>query len=187
MRISKKHFRRDLLEQVGTALEWDVEGALRPLIHAAAIFGCACEAKVMPELTVLYDGACGLCRASVARVRRIDRGSRIELLDLHEPSVATRFPQVNREEAMRLMQAVDPGGNVYSGVDAWARIGLTLPGWKLLAWLLLVPGIRFAAGQIYSWIARNRYRWNRELCADGSCAVHTGPSHPDSEHSRPHN
>ena len=62
----------------------------------------------MPELTVLYDGACGLCRASVARVRRIDRGGRIELLDLYEPSVAARFPQVNREEAMRLMQAVDP-------------------------------------------------------------------------------
>jgi len=141
----------------------------------------------MPELTVLYDGACGLCRASVARVRRIDRGGRIELLDLHQPSVAARFPQVNREEAMRLMQAVDSGGKVYSSVDAWAHIGLTLPGWKLLSWLLLVPGIRFAAGQIYSWIARNRYRWNRELCADGSCAVHTGPSHPDSEHIHPHN
>ena len=141
----------------------------------------------MPELTVLYDGACGLCRSSVARVRRIDRGSRIELLDLHEPSAASRFPQVNQEEAMRLMQAVDPRGKVYSGVDAWARIGLILPGWKLLAWLLLVPGIHFAAGQTYSWVARNRYRWNRELCSDGSCALHTRSSHPNSEHPHSHN
>jgi predicted DCC family thiol-disulfide oxidoreductase YuxK len=140
----------------------------------------------MPDLTVLYDGDCGLCRASVARVRRIDPGGRIELLDLHEPSLAARFPQMNREEAMRLMQAVDSRGKVYSGVDAWARIGLTLPGWKLLAWLLLVPGIHFVAGQIYSWIARNRYRWNRELCADGSCAVHTGPSRTGSEHPPTH-
>jgi|SRR5579863_2294293 len=133
----------------------------------------------MAGLTVLYDGNCGLCRASVARLRRIDRGGRIELLDLHDPSVSARFPQVNREEALRLMQAVDPAGNVYSGVDAWARVGLALPGWKFIAWPLLVPGIHFGATKIYMWVARNRYRWNRELCADGSCAVHTGSSEPE--------
>jgi predicted DCC family thiol-disulfide oxidoreductase YuxK len=124
------------------------------------------------ELTVLYDGTCALCRASVARVRRIDPRGRIELMDLHDDGVRARFPQVNLDEAMRLMQAVDRNGRVYSGVDGWARIGLALPGWNLLAWLLLVPGIRFVAQRIYAWIARNRYRWNRELCADGSCALH---------------
>ncbi|MGC1415487.1 MAG: DUF393 domain-containing protein [Candidatus Acidiferrum sp.] len=126
----------------------------------------------MAKLTVLYDGACNLCRASVARVRRMDRRGRIELLDLHDASVPARFPQVNIEEAMRLMQAVDPAGHVYSGADAWARIGLTLPGWKLIAWLLLVPGIHFIAQHLYGWIARNRYRWNRELCEDGTCSLH---------------
>lgn len=134
----------------------------------------------MAELTVLYDGACGLCRASVARVRRIDPGGRIELVDLHDVSVAARFPQVDSEKAMRLMQAVDPSGRVYSGVDAWARVGLALPGWNLVAWLLLVPGIHFVTQGIYAWVARNRYRWNREACADGSCAVHLGePRTPD--------
>jgi predicted DCC family thiol-disulfide oxidoreductase YuxK len=73
---------------------------------------------------------------------------------------------------MRLMQAVDPAGRVYSGADAWARIGMALRGWKLLAWLLLVPGIHFLARHLYAWIARNRYRWNRELCDDGTCALH---------------
>jgi predicted DCC family thiol-disulfide oxidoreductase YuxK len=128
--------------------------------------------RIVAELTVLYDGACGLCRASVARVRRLDPRGLVELLDLHDTSVSTRFPQVNLEEAMRLMQAVDPNGRVYSGVDAWARIGLALPGWKLLAWLLRVPGIHFVAQRFYGWVARNRYRWNRELCADGTCALH---------------
>jgi len=124
------------------------------------------------ELTVLYDGACKLCRAGVARVRRMDSRSRIELLDLHDASVAARFPQVNIDDAMRLMQAVDPGGRVYSGADAWARIGLALPGWKLIAWLLLVPGIHFLAQHLYAWVARNRYRWNRDVCEDGTCALH---------------
>lgn len=126
----------------------------------------------MAELTVLYDGACNLCRASVLRVRRMDPRARIDLLDLHDASVAARFPQVNIDEAMRLMQAVDPRGHVYSGADAWARIGLALPGWKSIAWLLLVPGIHFIAQRVYAWIARNRYRWNREACEDGTCALH---------------
>lgn len=127
-----------------------------------------------PKLTVLYDGNCGLCRASVARLRRMDRGSRIAQLDLHDPEATTRFPQIDREEAMRLMQAVDSRGRVFSGADAWARIGLALPGWNLVAWLLFVPGIHGVASLVYGWIARNRYRWNKSLCADGSCDVHTG-------------
>jgi predicted DCC family thiol-disulfide oxidoreductase YuxK len=126
----------------------------------------------MAELTVLFDGACPLCRASAERVRRSDSAGRIELVDLHDPGVPARFPEINTGEAMRLMQAVDAHGRIYSGVDAWARIGLRLPGWKWLAWLLLLPGIHQVAAAMYGWVARNRYRWNRETCADGSCALH---------------
>jgi len=71
----------------------------------------------MPDLTVLYDGSCSLCRASVARLRRFDLHRRIELLDLHDPTAQTRFPQIDREAAMRWMQAVDPQGHVWSGAE----------------------------------------------------------------------
>jgi len=70
------------------------------------------------------------------------------------------------------MLAVDSQGRIYSGADAWARIGLLLPGWKFVAWILLVPGIHLLATNIYAWIARNRYRWNRTICNDDSCSVH---------------
>jgi predicted DCC family thiol-disulfide oxidoreductase YuxK len=126
----------------------------------------------MPDLTVLYDGSCSLCRGSVERVRPFDTRARIEFLDLHDPSVASRFPQVDPEAALRLMQAVDTDGRVWGGVEAWARIGRLLPGWKLIAWMLLVPGVRHLAARTYGWMARNRYRWNRAACADGTCAVH---------------
>ena len=126
----------------------------------------------MTDLTVLFDGSCNLCRGSAARVKRFDRANRIEFLDVNDPVSLQRFPQVNHEEALRWMQAVDSNGNVFGGSDAWARIGSRLPGWKLIAWVLLVPGIRWFAGKFYAWIARNRYRWNRELCEDGTCRVH---------------
>jgi predicted DCC family thiol-disulfide oxidoreductase YuxK len=125
-----------------------------------------------PQLTVLFDGSCSLCRASVARVRLFDRRGRIEFLSLHDPSAMHRFPSIDREEAMRSMQAVDKQLRVYTGADAWAQIGLRLPGWNLLAWILLVPGVRWMARLIYGWVARNRYRWNRGVCADGSCTLH---------------
>lgn len=126
----------------------------------------------MAALTILYDGNCAICRASADRVRRHDSGARIALVDLHDPAVPARFPQIDRAVALRLMQAVDDRGRVYSGVDAWSAIGMALPGWRLPGRLLQVPGIHAVAGWVYGWIARNRYRWNREACADGSCDFH---------------
>src|SRR5260370_37415108 len=99
----------------------------------------------MADVAVLFDGSCNLCRASAARVRRLDRANRLEFLDVNDPAALERFPQVNREEALVWMQVVDLNGKVSSGSDAWARIGGRLPGWKLVAWSLLVPGIRWLA------------------------------------------
>jgi len=130
------------------------------------------ERVSMAHLTVLFDGTCNLCRGSAERARRFDKAQRIEFLDLHNPAVQERFPQVNREEALRLMQAVDANGKVFSGSDAWAQIGGLLPGWKFVAWILLIPGIRWIARRVYGWIARNRYRWNRAVCDDGTCSPH---------------
>jgi predicted DCC family thiol-disulfide oxidoreductase YuxK len=143
---------------------------------SASAHGPAPEAAPVAELTVLYDGNCALCRASAERLRRHDRGHRIELLDLHDPSVPSRFPQVDHEKALRLMQAVDGDGRVSSGIDAWAEVAQTLPGWRVAAWVLHTPGVHALAGWVYAWVARNRYRWNREACADGSCALHGHPS-----------
>jgi predicted DCC family thiol-disulfide oxidoreductase YuxK len=128
----------------------------------------------VPDLTVLFDGDCALCRTSAAQVRRFDLRGRIELAELDDPSLSERFPQVDRQEAMKWMLAVDREGRIHSGADAWARIGMLLPGWNLLAWVLLVPGVHWLATKAYAWIARNRYRWNRAACADGACRVHSG-------------
>lgn len=130
------------------------------------------NSSTSPGLFVFYDGSCSLCRASIAPVQRLDTRHRIEFLDLHNPSAQQRFPQIDRELAMRWMQAIDSRGRISSGADAWARIGLLLPGWCYLSWILLVPGIRWFAAKIYAWIGRNRYRWNRDVCSDGTCSLH---------------
>src|SRR6201998_1605184 len=112
----------------------------------------------MTELTVLYDGSCSLCRGSVARLRRFYTHGRIELLSLHDPSAQQRFPQIDREVSLRWMQAVDARGRVSGGVDAWARIGQLLPGWNLLAWLLLIPGLHWLPAKTLPRLVTNRSR-----------------------------
>ena len=134
------------------------------------------EMNSTPQFTVLFDGNCSLCRASVKRVELFNRAGRVEFLDVHDPQALLRFPQIDKAEAMRSMQAISHSGNdegrVYTGAEAWAHIGMVLPGWKLIAWILLLPGVQVLARRIYGWIARNRYRWNRKACEDGTCSVH---------------
>lgn len=127
----------------------------------------------MAHLTVLYDGQCALCRASVARAQRFSRDDAIEFLDLHAPEAATRFPQVDRAQAMAAMTVVDPRGRTFGGVDAWIQITSLFPGWRAAGFLLRVPGIHFLAARVYAWIARNRYRWNRDACSGASCSLHS--------------
>lgn len=123
-------------------------------------------------VSVLFDGQCALCRASADRLRRADRRHALALLDLNDPAVLGRFPQVDPARARALMQAVDAQGRVFSGVDAWILAARELPRWRWLPPLLRLPGVHGFAARVYAWVARNRYRWNRAQCADGSCRLH---------------
>lgn len=122
-----------------------------------------------PGLVVLYDGQCRLCSGTAGRLRRLDRHQHLELIDLHDPGVAQRFPGMDLDRALQEIQAVDARGRVYSGVDAFARIGALLPGWRWVAWLPRLPGLHAIAVLTYRWVARNRYRWNRNACPEGTC------------------
>lgn len=124
-------------------------------------------------LTVLYDAECQLCRGAAARLRRLDRWNQIELIPVQDDSVPRRFPALDRQRALTAMAAIDARGIVF-GVDAYARIGALLPRWRRVAWLLRVPGLHALAAAAYSAVARNRYRWNREACADTACRRHAG-------------
>ena len=123
------------------------------------------------RLVVLYDGECRLCSGTAARLRRLDRHGRLDLIDLHRADIPTRFPHLDRRRAMQAIQAVDAGGRSFSGVDAFARIGARLPGWRWVAWLLRVPVVHGIAAIMYRWVARNRSRWNRDACPEGTCRI----------------
>lgn len=129
------------------------------------------------ELVALFDGDCGLCTATLRFIEARDDSGRIECGDLRNPSTAERFPSFTAEAVRAQLHAVDSGGTLYVGIDAVRECGRRLPRYRLVAWVLGVPGIRFVAQRVYMLIAKNRLLLNPFLpattpaCEGDNCAV----------------
>jgi predicted DCC family thiol-disulfide oxidoreductase YuxK len=122
------------------------------------------------ELMVLFDGACGLCRPTVAVLRRLDLRHRVEFLDVHGDwsAIAGRFPTLSQEQCLTEMHGIDPKGRVYVGFDTYRALGRVLPlGWIVLP-LLYLPPVPWLGRRIYRAIAAGRHRT--------ACALPLGPA-----------
>jgi predicted DCC family thiol-disulfide oxidoreductase YuxK len=130
--------------------------------------------------TVLFDGVCNLCNATVRFIIRRDREDRFRFAPLQGPAAQALLERVGegtpgtrsghrvfedeRHEGPTSIVLVE-GSRVFRRSAAALRIALHLSGaWPLLYALILVP--RFARDAAYDFIARHRYRWfgRRDAC-----------------------
>lgn len=129
--------------------------------------------------TVLFDGICNLCNATVRFVIERDREDRFRFAPLQGPAAQALLERVG--EGRRGRGGPPPaspegrggpasivlveGSKVYRRSAAALRIARHLGGaWPLLYAMILVPSfIRDAA---YDVVARHRYRWfgKRDAC-----------------------
>ena len=105
--------------------------------------------------TLVYDGDCGFCRATVRWALARDHRGRIDARPFQEPGVLARTG-IPREEAERAAYLVAPDGRTWRGADAAARTLRLLPGWSALGRILELPGVRRLARIAYRWIAAHR-------------------------------
>lgn len=117
---------------------------------------------------VVYDGDCPFCRGQIERLRRLDRATRFECVPRQQPGLEARFPALADGDFRTGMRIVLPGGRIRVGADAVYEIARRLPGWRCVAWVYRVPGLRAIFRGVYAWIARNRFRL-AAACDDGSC------------------
>ena len=77
------------------------------------------------DMRVIYDGACGLCRPTVAVLRRLDLRRRVEFLDVHRdwPAIQERFPQLSREACLTDMHGIDRANRLFAGLRHLPRTG----------------------------------------------------------------
>lgn len=95
-----------------------------------------------PALTVLYDGACPLCRREISVYQNLkphQPGQSLKFLDVSQPESA--LPEGGaRSEYLARFHVQRANGQVLSGAAAFVALWATLPGWRYLAWAARLPG-----------------------------------------------
>ncbi|MEX2016077.1 MAG: DUF393 domain-containing protein, partial [Candidatus Hydrogenedentales bacterium] len=115
------------------------------------------KSGVRPQLVLIYDGECPLCRRAVDWIRVRDSANAFEFLPCQAPEREARFPAMSQAQCLEAMQLALPDGRVLAGADALPAILERLRGWRALSKVLRLPGIRHLSPFIYRQIAKNRH------------------------------
>jgi predicted DCC family thiol-disulfide oxidoreductase YuxK len=112
---------------------------------------------------LLYDGACGMCRGTVAVLTRADLLGHVELVDVTRTiDLDRRFPELSAEDCIEQMWLVAPDGTRFGGFDAYRRLSRLIPLMWPLAPIFNFPGVRPAGHRAYAFVAARRAH---ALCA----------------------
>jgi predicted DCC family thiol-disulfide oxidoreductase YuxK len=108
--------------------------------------------QCIAALTVLYDGACPLCRREIAVYRELkplQPGLTVSFTDIS--NAAEPLPLgTTREQLMARFHVQGRDGELLSGAQAFLALWAALPGWRWLALVGRFPGV--------SWVMERMYR-----------------------------
>jgi predicted DCC family thiol-disulfide oxidoreductase YuxK len=114
---------------------------------------------------ILFDGVCNLCNAAVQWVIERDRRGVFRFGALQSEAGRAALRGAGTAEDLPGSIVLIDGAGTHTGSDAALRIARELGfPWSLAAVARAVP--RPLRDGVYSWVARNRYRWfgRRESC-----------------------
>lgn len=100
-------------------------------------------------LTVLYDGACPLCRREISVYQGLPASQPLCFADVSDPALPLP-PGTTREQLMVRFHVQDREGRLLSGAEAFLALWAALPGWRWLARLGRLPGL--------AWLMERAYR-----------------------------
>lgn len=99
-------------------------------------------------LTVLYDGACPLCRREISVYRGLPASQPVCFADVSDATTALP-PGSTRAQLMARFHVQAADGRLLSGAQAFLALWATLPGWRWLASLGRIPGVAWAMERAY--------------------------------------
>jgi predicted DCC family thiol-disulfide oxidoreductase YuxK len=118
-----------------------------------------------PPLTVLYDGACPLCRREIDVYRSLRPNTPVCFADVSDP--ASQLPSdTTREQLLARFHVRGSDGQLLSGAQAFLALCAALPGWRWLARFGRVPGATWTMERAYRYFLRWRpvlQRWASRL------------------------
>ena len=110
-----------------------------------------------PSLTVLYDGACPLCRREIGLYRGLDALQPVTWCDVNAPHVPLP-PGGDKNAYLARVHVQQADGTVLSGAAAFVALWSVLPGWRWLGRLGRLPGMMPLMEAAYSLFLRLRPR-----------------------------
>ncbi|MCU0963962.1 MAG: DUF393 domain-containing protein [Burkholderiaceae bacterium] len=111
--------------------------------------------KAAPALTVLYDGACPLCRREIGLYRGLPSSTPVCFADVSD--AAQPLPSgTTREQLLARFHVRAADGRLLSGAQAFLALWDTLPGWRWLARIGRLPGVAWLMERVYRLFLRLR-------------------------------
>jgi predicted DCC family thiol-disulfide oxidoreductase YuxK len=101
------------------------------------------------ELTVFYDGACPLCRSEIGVYRNCNGAERVAFVDVATADAGNVALGLDKTAALARFHVQTADGQLHSGAAGFAQLWLTLPGWRWLGRITMLPGIRTIAEVAY--------------------------------------
>ena len=114
-----------------------------------------------PALTVLYDGACPLCRREIGIYRGLRPNTPVCFSDVSDAAQPLP-PGTTREQLLARFHVRSHDGQLLSGAQAFLALWAALPGWRWLALAGRLPGASWAMERTYRFFLRWRpalQRW----------------------------
>ncbi len=144
--------------------------------------------KETPPLTVLYDGACPLCRREIGVYRGLQplrSDSPVCFADVSDTSLPLP-PGTTREQLLARFHVRGRDGEMLSGAQAFLALWAALPGWRWLALVGRLPGAAWVLERTYRLFLRGRptlQRWAFRLERPG--VERLGPERPNPRDNAP--
>ena len=109
----------------------------------------------LPALTVLYDGACPLCKREIAMYQGMEARETLCFADISAADTALP-PDTTRAQLLQRFHVRSADGSLHSGAAAFVLLWATLPGWRWLARLARWPGMLWLMERGYRFFLRFR-------------------------------
>lgn len=130
-------------------------------------------------LRIFYDGSCSVCASEVERYGRMDHDDRLILVDISAPGFDPVPFDITLAEFMYQMHAIDQGGRIFRGVEAFWAIWQAFPTSTLLGICgktIMLPLVNPLARLCYRIFAsiRGYLPKRRTDCSSGTCRIGRG-------------
>ncbi len=118
----------------------------------------------------LYDNTCSLCKESKRIFQKIDWLKQIEWIALQDYGENNKI-KIDNKSLRRELHIIIPSGKILKGYYAVRYLFVHFPITALIGVLLYIPFTPLIGEPVYRIIAKNRHRFLKSKCDNGSCSL----------------